>query len=658
MTALLRKPGRELGVNRDMVPSPIIRRPETPSWSMIPPAQQELPVIQGYQRNTPPSPVENKTLEQAIMDYRSSYGTPTLIPSSDISAQLINRRNAQTAEAQRLLENSSIRRGITNKPSDIQTQQQVLRIGLPPSAHGASPSYEDPSMPPSPSEPHTGGGGIRRPSDNDMIGVGDLLRSPSLPREIAQESAGDKKASSYTLNTSAFSPGGPAYSRLNQALAAAENVSPYILNNPYAAQQTGYQGSLGSLSDLIGQRAVASSGPQYSDELIRSTQDNPYAAQQMGYQSDLSSLSDVIGRRAMASQRPTGSDYVLNNIFQQAAGYGPNPAALQAQEMGQQAARQALAQATSYGGRRAGASLYAGLNAAADLQQQAQRTAALTSLQQQLESQGMLLSGQLTSERQKTESQIAQQQQQIALNQLYGQSLSTAAGQQLQAKDIQLTSQLANERQKAEAQIAQQQQQIALGQLYGQSLESTAAQQLQRQAQYLNQNQYLLGQYGAQSDLELQSRIAREQLAAQLYMGEQSNATQLEAAERAAKAQRNASLLGGLFGLGSAATLGAGLIWSDEEKKKNIKSADKDVEKMLNAITASGYEYKDKKNGDGKYISPMAQELEKTPYGKSMVYDTGDGKMVDYSRGLGFLMSAASNLHDRISKLEERKGGR
>ena len=48
----------------------------------------------------------------------------------------------------------------------------------------------------------------------------------------------------------------------------------------------------------------------------------------------------------------------------------------------------------------------------------------------------------------------------------------------------------------------------------------------------------------------------------------------------------------------------------------------------------------------------MAQELEKSEVGTSMVVDTPQGKMVDYGRGLGAMLSAEAMNHDRLKKLE------
>lgn len=77
---------------------------------------------------------------------------------------------------------------------------------------------------------------------------------------------------------------------------------------------------------------------------------------------------------------------------------------------------------------------------------------------------------------------------------------------------------------------------------------------------------------------------------------------------------------------------------------------------FLAGIKPEMYNYKNPQHGAGTYISPMAQDLEKTELGKSMVINTPEGKMVDYSRAAGTLMAAQANLHKRLAELESKKG--
>lgn len=109
---------------------------------------------------------------------------------------------------------------------------------------------------------------------------------------------------------------------------------------------------------------------------------------------------------------------------------------------------------------------------------------------------------------------------------------------------------------------------------------------------------------------------------------------------------------GGFIG-GAGSILAA----SDENLKKNIKPAGKEVQSFLDALEAHKYSYKDPaKDGEGEYVSPMAQDLEKTPMGDSMVIDTPRGKMVDYGRGFGAVLAAQAELNKRLKSLEKKNG--
>jgi hypothetical protein len=94
---------------------------------------------------------------------------------------------------------------------------------------------------------------------------------------------------------------------------------------------------------------------------------------------------------------------------------------------------------------------------------------------------------------------------------------------------------------------------------------------------------------------------------------------------------------------------------SDEELKGNIHPADPRVRQFMRGIGAHSYEYKSPNApgaGHGTFVSPMAQELEKTDLGKSMVVDTPHGKMVDYGKGFGVILAGSANHESRISDLE------
>lgn len=94
---------------------------------------------------------------------------------------------------------------------------------------------------------------------------------------------------------------------------------------------------------------------------------------------------------------------------------------------------------------------------------------------------------------------------------------------------------------------------------------------------------------------------------------------------------------------------------SDVRAKENIKDANKELEDFLNALNVYSYEYKDKADGEGRYVSPMAQELEKSELGKSMVVERSDGKKtVDYARGFGTMLASQALLNHKYKQLEKK----
>jgi hypothetical protein len=120
------------------------------------------------------------------------------------------------------------------------------------------------------------------------------------------------------------------------------------------------------------------------------------------------------------------------------------------------------------------------------------------------------------------------------------------------------------------------------------------------------------------------------------------------------QSQMAGDLVGGVMqGAGSAA-----MMMSDENQKQNVAPADAEVQAFLDSMSAHGYEYKDPAApgaGAGHHVSPMAQELEKTPMGASMVVDTPHGKMVDYGKGMGAIVAAQAHLNKRLEAIEGKK---
>ncbi len=94
---------------------------------------------------------------------------------------------------------------------------------------------------------------------------------------------------------------------------------------------------------------------------------------------------------------------------------------------------------------------------------------------------------------------------------------------------------------------------------------------------------------------------------------------------------------------------------SDERAKTNISDAKGELQEFLDHLGVYSYEYKDKVHGEGRYISPMAQEFEKSKLGAQAVETGNDGiKRVNYGRLIGVQSAALALLNHKYNALEEK----
>ena len=189
------------------------------------------------------------------------------------------------------------------------------------------------------------------------------------------------------------------------------------------------------------------------------------------------------------------------------------------------------------------------------------------------------------------------------------------------------------------------QQQTAQGRDLAQDAATERLKERERFMQAAQQQQSQLRQdIGTGVDLAVMPK--REQQQAELARA-QADMTRTQG-----RKNRQSQLLGGL--LGGAASLMA----SDEEMKKNIKKAGgKDISAFLDALEAKSFDYKEpEKEGraKGKRYGVMAQALEKSKVGKSLVEDTPEGKMVNVTQGFGAVLASAADLNKRLKKLESK----
>lgn len=262
---------------------------------------------------------------------------------------------------------------------------------------------------------------------------------------------------------------------------------------------------------------------------------------------------------------------------------------------------------------------------------------------------------------------IAQNQLKMGQEQALAQSIALAnsgrgganpmmARQALQ-QNAQMSGQMANEAANLRLQ-EQQQAQSALGSLTGQGRQGDlGVTSLQQQGQVSSAQM-------AQAQNELASKYAQMGLDAQtanqkamIELQKLSQEGQLGFANLGLQSQiaQNA-LLGNALQGGAGVLTGLGTLISDRTAKKSVKPADKSLRDFLDSLgDAESYEYKDKKHGEGRFASPMAQNLLKTELGRSMVEKTPEGLLgVNYGRGLGTILAAQASLNRRLKDLEDK----
>lgn len=210
----------------------------------------------------------------------------------------------------------------------------------------------------------------------------------------------------------------------------------------------------------------------------------------------------------------------------------------------------------------------------------------------------------------------------------------------------------AQEMEAARGQLGQQ-----LGAVRGQDIgvaqQNLAAQMQQQQMNDAYASQ-LMEQGFSRDEANRQASMAAE--AARQQQEESAMSQQLEA-ERIRGEKYQAAGGGFVSALGALAAAA-----SDVTAKKNIKMGDKELDAFMNSLAGYEYEYTDEAKekipegtGNGKILSVMAQDLERTPMGKEMVVenmaDSGK-KGVNYGKGLGTMLASIARLNERLNDVE------
>lgn len=106
---------------------------------------------------------------------------------------------------------------------------------------------------------------------------------------------------------------------------------------------------------------------------------------------------------------------------------------------------------------------------------------------------------------------------------------------------------------------------------------------------------------------------------------------------------------------GTAATVGVGALVSDERLKTNVRavdSTDRDFEEFVASIQPREYEYRDPTHGEGPRLGLMAQDLERTRFGRALVRESGGVKTIDVPALTGGVAAGLRLAFDRIADLE------
>jgi hypothetical protein len=274
---------------------------------------------------------------------------------------------------------------------------------------------------------------------------------------------------------------------------------------------------------------------------------------------------------------------------------------------------------------------------------------------------------------------VAQIQQQQAFGQQQAQQLGMAAAagrggnQALAMRNAMYnTGNLGAQQASASALLRAQEQATARAQMGGVLEQGRASDiglatnQAQLQQQAGLQNQANIQQAGAQNAQMLQQANAANQQSQVATRG-QAIQEQAARANQAIQAQQNQVLAatggfnanmqkqqayGGLIGSG----LGALATLSDRRAKRDVEPlGSPSVQEFLGALKPSEYRYAGRTD---RKAGVMAQDVEKSRVGRTMVRDTRVGKVIDIQSATGAMLAALGDLHQRISRVEGARGVR
>lgn len=134
--------------------------------------------------------------------------------------------------------------------------------------------------------------------------------------------------------------------------------------------------------------------------------------------------------------------------------------------------------------------------------------------------------------------------------------------------------------------------------------------------------------------------------------GGMSGSLQAQSQAFANKAQGTADFYSGI-GKGVDQGIMSAITMSDERTKENVQKVD--TKELLDKLSAVAYNYKKDATKDKK-VGVMAQDLEKSELGKTLVVEDENGvKGYDKDKALSAALAALADLNKRLNKLEGKK---
>lgn len=104
---------------------------------------------------------------------------------------------------------------------------------------------------------------------------------------------------------------------------------------------------------------------------------------------------------------------------------------------------------------------------------------------------------------------------------------------------------------------------------------------------------------------------------------------------------------------------GAAKLFSDETIKTDVLEIEGFTHNFLTTLKPYSFKYAEDVGMGGKVFGVMAQDLEKTNIGASLVYEDEQSgkKAIDIPRTVSLLLAVVTDLNKRIKKLEEKSDG-